>query len=58
MKITIYVEPNDLENLDRFFFDSKPRKISWEYEKTSLTTQVEVTITYANYIQLIDLRDE
>jgi len=55
MKITIYVEPNDLETLNRFFFDSKPRKISWFYEKTGFTTQVEVTITYANYIQLIDL---
>ena len=57
MKITIYLSEKYVEKLYLFLFDGNPRKIKWHSGRLT-PKQLEVTISYDDYMKLLDLNYE
>lgn len=57
MKITIYVKRDSMEHLEGFLSNGQDRVIYWHHARRT-PKDVEVTISYDDYMILKDFKDE
>lgn len=57
MKVTIYVQEDHLENLNKFLFDGEVREVVWFHDRPGNGKFYAVTISYGDFVRLNDLSE-